>query len=246
MKSMNRTGTKTSPDEAKAMEKAAANIQPPPGDESKIAEVRESYHARATPVGSVPPPPTVKGMAKTAVSALGGKKATVLLDKMGERMAFERRGVRLYEALVTKLASSGEVDSIGLTEEALRKIQRDELRHMQIVVEAIEEMGADPTAETPCADVAGVEAKGLLQVLTDPRTTVAQGLSAILAAELVDNASWEMLVDLVRDFGNEELANSFDEARRQEEEHLRLVRGWLEALTRQETLGAAAHAPPPA
>lgn len=242
----NRTGVRMSPKEAKAMEEAAANIHPPPGDESKIAEVRESYHARAIPVGSVPPPGSVKGMAKAAASAVTGKKASVLLDKMGERMAFERTGVRLYEALITKLASAGEVDSIGLTEEALRKIQDDELRHMQIVAEAIEEMGADPTAETPCADVAGVQAKGILQVLTDPRTTLAQGLSAILTAELVDNASWEMLVDLARDFGNDEAANAFEDARRQEEEHVRLVRGWLEALTRQESLGAPVHAPPPA
>lgn len=241
----NRTGIQMSPKQAKAMEEGSSRVQPPPGDESKIAEVREGYHARATPVGTMAPPGTLKGMAKSAGKALTGHKATVLLDKMGERMAFERTGVRLYDALIAKVSASGEVDSIGLTEAALRKIQTDELRHMQIVAEAIEEMGADPTSETPCADVAGVQALGVMQVLTDPRTTVSQGLAAILTAELVDNASWEMLVDLAREFGNDELANTFDEARRQEEEHLRQVKGWIEGLTKQESLGVSSPAAPP-
>lgn len=42
--------------------------------------------------------------------------------------------------------------------------------------EAIVDMGGDPTAQTPCADVSAVAAMGLIQVLTDPRTTLAQGL----------------------------------------------------------------------
>ena len=140
--------------------------------------------------------------------------------------------------------SSGEMEDIGLTEEALRKIQTEELDHMYLVAEAIEQMGGDPTTETPCADVAGVQAEGLVQTLVDPRTTVAQGLSSILAAELVDNASWELLVELAREFGNDALADSFDVARRQEVEHLRQVRGWYETLTKREAEGMPAFTQP--
>lgn len=234
---MNRTGVQISPKLAKEMEESSRKMEPPPGDEAKIAEVRMAYQARATPIGTMPPPGTVKGMAKSAGKALKGEKATALLDKMGERMAFERTGVRLYEAMVTKLMASGELDEIGLTEEALRTIQMDELRHMHIMVEAIEKMGGDPTTETPCADVVGVEASGLVEVLTDPRTTVSQGLSAILAAELVDNASWELLADLAREFGSEAMAETFEEAHRAEMDHLRRVKSWYEALARREASG---------
>lgn len=237
---LNRTGVQISPKLAKEMEEGARQIHPPPGGEEKIAEVRMSYQARAMPVGTMPPPGTIKGMAKAAGKAIKGEKATALLDKMGERMAFERTGVRLYEAMITKLMGSGEMDEIGLTEEALRKIQAEELEHMYLVAEAIEKMGGDPTTETPCADVAGVQAEGLVQTLVDPRTTVAQGLSSILAAELVDNASWELLVELSREFGSDELANSFEVARQEEQEHLRLVRGWYVALTKRESEGMPA------
>src|SRR5690606_6807389 len=187
---MNRTGVQIAPKLAKEMEEGARKVQPPPGDEGKIAEVRNNYHSRATPVGTMPPPGTMKGMAKAVGKALKGEKATALLDKLGERLAFERTGVRLYEAMITKVLALGELDDIGLTEEALRHLQAEELEHMYLVHEAIENMGADPTVQTPCADVVGVQAEGLMQVLVDPRTTIAQGLGAILNAELVDNASW--------------------------------------------------------
>jgi hypothetical protein len=62
------------------------------------------------------------------------------------------------------------------------------MRHFELVRCTIEMMGCDPTAQTPCADLVGVETLGLVQVLTDPRTTVAQCMNAILTAELADNA----------------------------------------------------------
>jgi hypothetical protein len=48
----------------------------------------------------VPPPTSMKGMAKSALQALKGEKATVLIDKLAERLAFERTGTRLYETLI--------------------------------------------------------------------------------------------------------------------------------------------------
>jgi hypothetical protein len=39
---------------------------------------------------------------RAAAKAMKGEKPTLLLDKLGERLAFERSGTRLYEALVSK------------------------------------------------------------------------------------------------------------------------------------------------
>lgn len=237
---MNRTGIALSPIHAKQMEDASSRVQPPPGDEEKMAKLRESYQAQAAPIGTMPPPKGLKGVVKAAGKALQGQRATVFLDKLGERMAFERAGVRLYDALISKIRGGVDPGIPGLTVQALQAIRTDELRHMQIVAEAIEEMGADPTTETPSADLIGVEAIGLVQVLTDPRTSIGQGLGAVLAAELVDNASWEVLVDLARTFGMEDMAQRFEEALHAEEEHLRKVREWMIASTMAEATGQAA------
>ena len=68
---------------------------------------------------------------------------------------------------------------------------------------------ADPTAMTPCANTAGVASMGIMQVITDPRTTVPQCLSAILTAELADNAGWELLIQLANEMGQDDMVAQF-------------------------------------
>jgi hypothetical protein len=95
------------------------------------------------------------------------------------------------------------------------------------VKDAIEHLGGDPTAVTPCADLKGVESMGLVQVLTDPRTTLTQGLEAILTAELADNEGWKVLIAMAEAMDQDELAQRFTTALAEEDEHLRSIRTWL-------------------
>ena len=94
----------------------------------------------------------------------------------------------------------------------------------------MEKLGGDPTAQTPCADVSAVAASGFMQVLNDPRTTLAQCLNAMLAVELADNAGWELLADLAEDAGQSDMASQFLAALAEEQEHLVIVKGWLKAI----------------
>jgi hypothetical protein len=205
-------------------------MRPTPGDDSALAAIRAGYIAEADVVGSIPPPATVKGAVKTGVAALTGKQPEVLMDKLGERLAFERTGTRLYDALITKFDATQD-SSTSMTLADLQRIRQDELGHFALVAGAIEAMGGDPTAQTPCADVTGVEVMGLAQVVTDPRTTIAQSLSAVLIAELADNAGWEMLIALARENGQDPMAADFTVALNEERVHLQQVRAWLEEAT---------------
>ncbi len=227
----NRTGIQTSPID---IEKMIAGMDSklaepsPAGDESAIAELRAAYISEADAVGSVPPPATVKGAMKSGAKMLKGERPQLLIDKLGERLAFERSGTRLYEALITKCQAAG-ADAVPLEE--LKHFHDEEARHFRLVAECLEFLGADPTAQTPCADVTGVETMGLMQVVTDPQTTVAQSLHAILVAELADNAAWEELVTLARKFELNDMARQFTEAQGHEQEHLASVQKWHRDLT---------------
>ena len=183
-----------------------------PVPETDADAIRSRYLAEADTVGSVPPATSISGVFGSVVQALSGNRMSVLLDKLGERAAFERSGTRLYDAMLVKLAS-GNARQLpdGLNLAALERIRGEEARHFEMLSEAIEQLGGDPTTQTPCADVSGVMGGGLLQVITDPRSTVAQSLQALLAAELVDNASWELLIELCEGFGLDELRQRFGE-----------------------------------
>lgn len=233
---MNRTGVQMSPFDSSDMQSGMPASMTPvtPGDDTALAEMRSSYISQADPLGSVPLPGTVKGAMKAGASMLTGDEPQLLLDKLGERLAFERTGTRLYDALITKFEALQD-STTSMTLADLQQIRQDEARHFAIVADAIQTMGGDPTSQTPCADLVGVESMGLMQVVTDPRTTIAQSLHAVLVAEMTDNAGWEMLIALAEDQKQNALISDFTVALNEERVHLQQVQKWFE----EATLGAA-------
>ncbi|MET3133841.1 rubrerythrin [Oxalobacteraceae bacterium GrIS 1.11] len=215
----NRTGIQMSPRDSRAMQHVDGAAPDAYFDDAAIANVRNDYIVHASRLGSVPLPR--KGRSATRASP------HILLDKLGERLAFERTGARLYDALITKCAAMLD-GSLSMRIEDLREIRDDETRHFLRVAQAIEALGGDATSQTPSADLAGVEAMGLVQVLNDPRTTIAQSLHAILTAELADQAGWEALLALVEEYGQRDLIDDFSVALDEERSHLIMVQGWYE------------------
>jgi rubrerythrin len=231
---MNRTGIDMSPQNSKSMIDAAAKTQPGNGNGAARLAIERAYLKDAAAIGSVPMPGTAKGAAKSLLNKLSGKHPELLIDKLGERLAFERSGVRIYEALITKYeaaSSEGNAD-VDIPAEQLREFRDQEAEHFALLTECIEMMGADPTAQTPDADVSGVASSGLMKVVTDPRTTMPQCLEAMLSLELTDNAAWDLLHKLAEDLGLDDMAQQFAHAHRQEENHLRHVQQWHERAVR--------------
>jgi len=252
---MNRTGAKVSPQATQAMTEAVSLYSPPePIDTSASDAERMTYISESEAVGSIPPPLSVRGVLQAGLAKIKGGQPSLFLDKIGERIAFERTGTRLYDALIVKYQALSELGSEALdpaeslidmsTEgmhalapvagespaETLTRIRNEEVQHFQLLCEAMEQLGGDPTAQTPCADVQATASMGLMQVVTDPRTTLAQCLNAMLTAELTDNAGWELLISLADDAGQPEIAGRFLGALTQEQEHLVIIKAWHTAL----------------
>ena len=226
---MNRTGIHMSPIDSKSMQEVDPSMTGGGGggDDSALAEMRKDYIANAESLGSIPLPATVTGAVSMALQALNGDSPHILLDKLGERLAFERTGTRLYDTLITKCEVMLDGD-ISMTIEDLQQIRADETRHFMLLSDAIASLGGDPTSQTPSADLVGVESMGLVQVMNDPRTSIAQSLHAIMTAELSDKAGWEALVGLADEHDLTDMVDDFTGALNQEREHLSLVQTWYE------------------
>jgi ferritin-like metal-binding protein YciE len=231
----NRTGIAASPlhDELPVTAGAEAIENREQPEALLLAEVRREYINEADALGTIPPPPTMKGMAKAGAGALKNTRVHVFLDKIAERLAFERGGTRIYDALLVKVLALGEGTPVRV--ERVKQIRNQEADHARLLEETITMMGADATAQTPCADVVGVQAMGLMQSVTDPRTTLSQSLNTVLAAELIDVASWDLLARLARSMGQEDVATRFEEALKHENEHLATISGWYEELVMSES-----------
>lgn len=234
----NRTGMATAPRQA-GRQKANEGKSPDAAG-TALSRLRSEIALESETVGSVPPPASLKGAAKSAIEMGLGRDPNGFLDKLGERMAFERTGTRLYDALIAKHAAGD--SSVGSADAmTLRSFRDQERRHFDLLWDSLVNLGADPTCETPAADLAGVKAKGLIAAVSDPRSTFCQALDAILVAELADNEGWRMLIDLADGMGQHGMVERFQAAMAEEDIHLETIRRWMTELVREETgLEAAA------
>jgi rubrerythrin len=213
------------------------------GDEHALNQLRQDYINDAPPVGTTPPPSSIKGMAKMGTQMLRGRRPSVFVDKLGERLAFERTGTRLYEAIITKYDALGSWKD-GPTRDQLVQFHNEELKHFEMVRDTIIKLGGDPTVVTPSADVSGVAAMGVIQVITDPRTSFAEALHALHIAELADNDGWQMLIHLSEGMGQDDISRQFRVALAEEDKHLNAVRRWITVEADQDIQGGVEAKPP--
>jgi len=226
----NRSGIDLSPQGAEEMTKAVQEFPPSSeGNAHTLTQLRAPYLDEADPIGSIPLPGTIKGAAKSGMQKLMGRHAEVLIDKLGGRLAFERTGTRLYDALIGKFLSRKD-EATMLSIDELQRFRAEEAAHIGLCWDALRELGADPNCVTPMADTNAVASIGLMQIIADPRMTVAQSLHAIHVAELADNDGWQLLIKLAREMGQEDIAGRFQTALEEEDCHLAAVRTWIEHI----------------
>lgn len=230
---MNKTGMATAPRLGKEMIQSSSEVSVVGNGAASPDDIRLEYIHQGAKIGSVPLPLSVKGAATAALQALKGEKPTVLIDKLAERLAFERSGVRLYEALMLKCEAFGNSEK-GATLQKLEHICSEELEHFHMLWNCVEQLGGDPTVQTPSADIAAVASEGIPKVLLDPRTTFAQCLEAIMTAELVDGDAWERLAELAHGFNQTEMVEQFRQALAQEKEHQVIIRDLLTVEIKEE------------
>lgn len=234
---MNRTGIDMSPIHSKKMMQVDDNIPLTTDSKTTVNVIEDYFLENADPLGSVPLPGTVKGVAKTSLKMATGHHPEVFINKLGERLAYERAGVRIYQQLIAKCLHAPQDLSpdLQLPIDRLRQFCREEEEHFELLCNCLKKLGADPTAQTPDADASSVATSGLLKVITEPRTSISQCLQAMLAIELTDNAAWELLVKLAEDMGMKDMARQFEHALKQEDVHLQEVRDWYEKSVRVQT-----------
>ena len=225
----NRTGIMAAGRLAEEMIAATREFPPSsPGSGLAMAEVRIACAREGEPLGETPPPSGLMDKARAAVTAAAGGQPTLLMDKLGERLAFERAGARLYETLLSKHQAYGAFPG-GPSADDVLHILHEEYAHADLLERAIKDLGGDPTAMTPSANLATNVSAGLPQVLSDPRTNLLQSLEAIVVAELADNECWTGLAQLAQQAGEPELVQGCQEAIAHERDHLRNVRMWIAA-----------------
>jgi rubrerythrin len=173
---------------------------------------------------------------------LAEKNRTKVIDLLTERLAFERAGVKLYDAILVKMESSAEEEIVAMLGQ-MREHRNQEWQHEEFLEQQIRELGGDAHGETEMSLLTKRESQGIEQVVFDPTSPLPHLFHALLAAELVDNAGWDLLVELADEVGDRDAKKEFKRCLKEEEEHLVFVREAMERFARREVLGEPLAAP---
>lgn len=167
---------------------------------------------------------------------LAEKHPEQLIDLLNERLTFERTGVKLYDRILEKMRASEDAQVRGMLD-TLEQYREEEFEHQQWLEEQIRGLGGDVNVETELSRLVLRESQGIEQVILRGEAQLPHLFHALMAAELVDNAGWELLVDLADEADDDEARDAFEMRLTEEEDHLDYMRQVMESYAGSRVLG---------
>ncbi|MBF5046503.1 DUF892 family protein [Aggregicoccus sp. 17bor-14] len=163
------------------------------------------------------------------------------LDFLNERLAFERAGVKLYDRVLEVMASRASEDTERIRS-TMQQHRDEEKEHEEWLEAQVRSLGGDAHATTERSELVTRESKGIEEVVMSD-AQLPHLFHALLAAELVDNAGWDLLAQLADEAGDHEAERAFKKRLHEEEDHLVYVRKIVEKLSLRDLLGEDAKLP---
>ncbi len=167
---------------------------------------------------------------------LAQKHPEQLIDLLNERLTFERTGVKLYDRILEAMRASEDPQVRGMLA-TMQQYRDEEKEHEEWLEAQIRALGGDTHAETEHSRLVLRESQGIEQVVLQGREELPHLFHALMAAELVDNAGWELLVDLADEADDDEARDAFEHRLTEEEDHLDYLRQVMESFAGSRVLG---------
>lgn len=170
---------------------------------------------------------------------LANQNRDKVIDVLTERLTFERTGVRLYDRVLERIRATGDPD-VAQLHDPMTAYRDQEKEHEEWLEATIRALGGSAHAMTSKAQLVQTESRGIEAVIFDDRATLPQMLHALLAAELVDNAGWDLLVALADEANDHEMKKEFKRRLHEEEDHLALLQRAVARFAKREVIVPAA------
>jgi len=124
----------------------------------------------------------------------------------------------------------------------VRAVRDQEKGHQAWLEDAIRKLGGDPKRRTELAKLTAREMSGIeAVVMKDPE--LSHLFHALLAAEHVDSAGWDLLVELAEAAGDLDAKNEFEKRLHEEEQHIAFLREAVRTFSAHEILEQALQPP---
>lgn len=153
----------------------------------------------------------------------------VLLDKLSEFLMVEQGGLELYRVAAGRCTNAA-------MKRHYQDFGKETMRHREILVRLIEQLGGDPSYISPTARLAQVKTSGLLEATMkvsglSQQEKEANDLENLLLAETKDHSDWHLLQRLVEQVDDAKVKAALQgivaEVEQEEDTHLSWARDTL-------------------
>jgi len=155
----------------------------------------------------------------------------LLLRKLGQRLAFERASVRLYEALIFKCLALQKGQRKVVSLDQLRQFRDEEVEHSLLLKKAIETLGFDADDWIPEMDSTLLSTLQIPKVFSKKNTTILQCLESVQIFATNDNAEWHTLHGLFTNMGLQDVSEEFNQALEEDSRQLETISRWIYQLS---------------
>jgi bacterioferritin (cytochrome b1) len=173
---------------------------------------------------------------------LAEKNPEKLIDLLHERWTFERTSVKLYDRVLSFMAASGD-PQVHRMLDTMQAYRDEEAEHQAWLEEQIQGLGGDVNEEPERSRLAATEARGIEQVILGEGVELHHLFHALMAAELVDNAGWDLLAVLAEEADDDEALDAFQIRQAEEEDHLEYLRETMARYAESQVLGGVLQLP---
>lgn len=161
------------------------------------------------------------------------------IDKLAQRWLVERAAVTMYQAACDRLRDNELLRDLV---PELERFQAQEQLHADMLAQLLGELGHPDPHEAPATPQVNLAASAMAAILDSIRAPTATSRSimeAVLMAENLEVAGWELLTDLAKEASlDEDYLRSFRAAGREEAEHQHVIHAHLMRLEREVLLHA--------
>lgn len=151
----------------------------------------------------------------------------MLLEKLGEKLGYERAFLRLYESFVHKksLYAKRYLHAKSYEQKIFENFAAMKAAHCEILQTALIGLGGNPDHIVPSEDLAAIARLGIVTVFIHPHAKLKNLFHAVRIVELTGKSTTLFLIRLAYAAGAEDLANHMEILLEECEEILRIFPG---------------------
>jgi bacterioferritin (cytochrome b1) len=173
---------------------------------------------------------------------LAQKNPAKLVELLQERCTFERTSVKLYDRILAQMRASGDEQILGMVD-TMQGYRDEEAEHQAWLEEQIRALGGDANGQSEMARLAAEEARGIEHIILREDVALQHLFHALMAAELVDNAGWDLLAALAEEADDDDALDCFALRQAEEEDHLDYLRQTMSRYAESQVLGGQLQLP---